>query len=214
MAKSIVIVGLGRFGSALAKTLTEMGDDVLGIDIASEKVRDLGDSVGKVVQGNGASQELWKDLPLKGVDVGIVAFGSQLETNLMTAMLLKKTSIRYVIARSENDLHSELLRRLGVNEVIEPEVDSALRLAHTLGSRLHNYLQVTEDFGITRITADGHLHKITIEKLNKDQKVTALVLCRGNRLILEPSDREQISAGDTLIVAGKDEDLRELAEIQ
>jgi trk system potassium uptake protein TrkA len=212
LAKNVVIVGLGRFGSVLAKALTESGYDVLGIDSRQEKVRELADSIGKVVQGQATDPQLWRDLLVNGADIGIIAFSSSLEDNVLTALLLRKTGVKRVIALSRSDLHSELLRSIGVDHVVEPQVDSALQLAHTLGTQLQDYLEVTKDFGVCKITADRQLKRLTVRQLNDEKKVTVLVLHHGNRVMLQPPDPHEIAEGDTLVVAGRDEHLRALTE--
>jgi trk system potassium uptake protein TrkA len=191
----------------------ESGYDVLGVDRRPERVRDLAESISKAVQGEATDPGLWKDLPVKGAEVGVVAFSSSVESNVFTALLLRKAGVRQVVARSQNDLHSELLRAIGVDHIVEPELESALRLAHILGTHIEDYLEVTQDFGIARITANSRLKGSTVLKLHQEKKVTVLAVRRGNRVILEPRDNEKIADGDTLVFAGKDEDLRELPYI-
>lgn len=213
MPRNVVVVGLGRFGSVLATALTKSGYDVLGIDRRQEKVRELANSIDKAVQGEATDPQLWQDLPVKGADLGIIAFSSSLEANVLTALLLRKIEVKRVIALSQSDLHSELLRAIGVDRIIEPHVDSALLLAHTLGTQLQDYLEVTKDFGVCKITADGQLKQFTIRQLYDEKKVTVLVMHHGNRVMLEPPDHEKISEGATLVVAGRDEHLRALSEM-
>lgn len=89
-------------------------------------------------------------------------------------------------------------------------MESALRLSHTLGTHIEDYLEINSEFGIARITVSGRIKGITVGKMHEDEKATVLAIRRGNRVILEPSDKEQISEGDILIVAGRDEDLKDL----
>ena len=212
MAKNVVVVGLGRFGSVLAKALTKSGYDVLGIDRRQEKVRELADSLDKVVQGEATDPRLWQDLPVKGADIGVIAFSSSLEANVLTVLLLRKSGVKRVIALSQSDLHSELLRSIGVDHIVEPQVDSALLLAHTLGTHIQNYLEVTKDFGVCKVTADGQLKQFTVRQLHDEKKVTVLVMHHGSRVIMEPPDSHEIAEGDTLVLAGRDEHLRALTE--
>jgi len=210
LARNVVIVGLGRFGAELARALTKSGYDVLGVDRRQEQVRALADSIDKVVQGEATDPQLWQDLPVKGADIGIIAFSSSLEANVLTALLLRKIQVKRVIALSQSDLHSELLRAIGVDQIIEPQVDSALMLAHTLGTQIHDYLEVSEDFGVCKLTADRELKEFTVRQLYEEKKVTVLVMHHGNRVMLEPPDSQQIIEGAALIVAGRDEHLRAL----
>lgn len=212
MAKNVVVVGLGRFGGVLARALTGSGYDVLGIDRRQEKVRELADSISKAVQGEATDPQLWQDLPVKGADIGIIAFSSSLEANLLTALLLRKIKVKQVIALSRSDLHSELLRAIGVDQIVDPQLASASQLAHTLGTQIQDYLEVSKDFGVCKVTAMRQLKKFTLRRLYDEKKVTVLVLMRGNRVMLEPPEHEQVNEGDTLVVAGLDEHLRTFAE--
>jgi trk system potassium uptake protein TrkA len=210
LAKNAVIVGLGRFGSVLAEELTRLGYDVLGVDRRPERVRELAQSISKAVQGEATDPELWKELPVKGAAIGVIAISSSVEANVLTALLLRRVGIKQIIAVSSSELHSELLRAIGVDRIIEPQVDSAMRLAHTLGTRIEDYLEVTKGFGIAKIGANGHWKGMTLRKLQDDEATTVLVLLRGHQVMLEPSETEKIAEGDVLVLGGKDQDLRDL----
>lgn len=210
MAKNAVIVGLGRFGSVLAGELTRLGYDVLGVDRRPERVRELAQSISKAVQGEATDPELWKELPVKGASIGVIAFSSSVESNVLTALLLRRVGIKQIIAVSRSELHGEVLRAIGVDRIIEPQVDSALRLAHTLGTRIEDYLEVTKGFGIAKIGANGHWKGMTLRKLQDDEETTVLVLLRGHRVMVGPPETEKIAEGDVLVMGGKDQDLRDL----
>ncbi len=210
MAKNVVIVGLGRFGSVLAKELTQSGYDVLGIDRRPERVRELAQSISKVVQGEATDPELWKDLPVKGADAGVVAFSSSMEANVLAALLMRRGGVKRLIAVSRSELHSQVLQAIGVDQVIEPQVDSATRLAHAFGTSIQDYLEVTEGFGIAKIRVGGRWKGSTVQKVQKDEDVTVLALVRGHRVVLVPSENDKIGEGDVLVLAAKNNDLLEL----
>lgn len=210
MAKNVVIVGLGRFGSVLAKELTQSGYDVLGVDRRPETVREMAQSIGKVVQGDATDTELWKDLPVKGAEAGVVAFSSSIEANVLTALLMRRVGIKRVIAVSRSELHMEVLRAIGVDQIVEPQVDSAMRLAHAFGTSIEDYLEVAEGFGIAKIKANGRWKGSTVQKVQKDEDVTVLALVRGSRVLLVPGENDKIGEGDVLVLAGKDNDLQHL----
>ncbi len=210
MATSILIVGLGDFGSRLAKEFTRLGYDVLGVDMNEERVRELSDIVSKVVQGDSTSPGLWRDLPTNQVDIGVIAFSSSIAANLQTALLLKKSGIKMLIAKSQGELHTELLNAIGANRVIDPDKESALLTIHILDSDIEDYMEVTREFGVARIKASNLLGGMTMGSLFEKHKTTVAILRRGDRVLLEPPDTEEINPGDTLIVAGTDEDLRSI----
>lgn len=210
MAKNILIVGLGDFGGRLAREFSRLGYDVLGVDMNEERVRELSDIVSKVVQGDSTSPGLWRDLPTNQVDIGVIAFSSSIAANLQTALLLKKSGTKMLIAKSQGELHTELLNAIGVSRVIDPDKESALLAIHILDSDIEDYMEVTREFGVARIQASKLLGGMTIGGLFEKYKSTVAILRRGDRVLLEPPDTEEINPGDTLIVAGTDEDLRSI----
>ncbi|MBI4203057.1 MAG: TrkA family potassium uptake protein [Chloroflexi bacterium] len=212
MASLIVIAGLGRFGSVLAQALTQSGYEVLGIDRRQEPVRTLADSVSKTVQGDATSAGFWNDLPVKNADIGVVAFGSSVEANVLTAVLMRRVGLKRIIAKSSSELHTDLLRAIGIETIIEPASESALRLAHTLGTPVQDYLEVTADYGIGRISVAEAYKGTSVEELYNRRKSTVLAIRRGQNVVLQPKDTEMVKGKDTLFLAGADEDLRFLAQ--
>lgn len=210
MAKNVVIVGLGRFGSVLAQELTKLGFDVLGVDRRVERVREMAQGLSKAVQGDATDTELWKDLPVKGAEAGVVAFSSSIEANVLASLLMRRAGVRRVIAVSRSELHTEVLKAIGVDYVVEPQVSSAMRLAHAFGTSIQDYMEVTEGFGVAKIRANGRWKGATVQKVQKDEEVTVLALVRGNRVLLVPSENDKIVDGDVLLLAGKDNDLQDL----
>lgn len=209
---TILVVGLGDFGATLGKELVGLGYQVLGIDIRDEPVRELADLLTKTVQGDATSQGLWRDLPLQEVGIGVIAFSADTTASMITALILKKMGIKRIIAKSKGELHTELLRTVGVDRVIEPNKESARRTVYILGSALEDYLEVTRELGVARIKAPEGMKGIPLRALYETYRTTVVILSRGDRIILQPPDTEAIRAGDTLVVAGRSQDLQALAE--
>ncbi|MBM3947895.1 MAG: TrkA family potassium uptake protein [SAR202 cluster bacterium] len=210
MAEQIVLAGLGRFGSTVARGLTKAGFDVLAVDRNPEVVKEFADVVSMAMRGEATSFALWGELPTKGANIGIVAFSTNVESNILTALVFRKLGIKRIIAKSESELHTELLRAIGIEAVVEPVKESAEQLVHTLGTRILDYLDISGDFGVAKIQAAEVLKRVSLQKLYQERKVTILAIQREGKIILQPSDNEQIRETDVLIAAGKDVDLRRL----
>lgn len=210
MAEQIVLAGLGMFGSIVARGLTQAGFDVLAVDRRPEPVKENADIVSMALRGEATSFALWSELPIKSANIGIVAFSSNVESNILTALVFRKLGIKRIIAKSESELHTELLHAIGIEAVVEPVKESAEQLVHTLGARILDYLDVSGDFGVAKIQTPEIFKRVSLRKLYQDRKVTVLAIQREGKIILQPSDNEQLREGDVLIAAGKDADLRKL----
>ncbi len=213
MAEHVLLAGMGRFGSILAESLAKQGYDVLAVDRRDEPLRAVADRVSKVVRGDATSIALWNDLPVRGATIAIVAFSSNVESNVLTALLFRKLGVKHIIAKSEGPLHTELLQAIGVQAVIEPTKESAERVAHTLGTAMADYVKVTEDFGIAKVVGRRLLIGLTMRTLFKDYNVTPLLICRRDKVMPVPADEERVQRGDILILAGRDRDLRGLPDV-
>lgn len=212
--RSVLILGLGPFGGQLAVELTSFGYEVLGVDNDEDKVAEISDSISKAVQGDVTSPGLWRDLPVKDIDIAIVAFSYNMADNIQTVVLLKKAGVPRIIAKSENEFHAEVLRSLGVSAVLEPYRDSVARAVHMMGTNLVDYLPVYKDFGVAIVKANSKLKGLTVQKLYDKYKATTLILRRGDKIIEEPSDHENISDGDILVISARDRDLHELPGVE
>src|SRR4030042_1159253 len=113
MKKQIVVIGLGRFGSRLATTLTNFGHEVLAIDGREERVNTIVASVTKAVQANPNNESVLKGLGVGNFDVGIVAIGYDPMNSILSTVLLKKLGVRYVVARAQDELHGDIFSRGG-----------------------------------------------------------------------------------------------------
>lgn len=210
MGEKVVVVGLGRFGSALTNSLSGLGYDVLAVDKRSDRVREFANDKLQIVQGDGTSKALWDDLQLRDYGIGVVAFASQTESSILTCLLLKRMGVKTVIAKSNGSLHGEVLRAIGVDHVVEPEEEAGARLAHVLGTRIEQYIPVAREFGVAMVTASPELVNKSCAELESKQGCTVLVIRRSSKVIVTPSGKEEIQPEDRLVVAAKDFVLRRI----
>lgn len=117
--KQFVVIGLGSFGISLAKTLYEMGNDVLVID--EELVQAMNGLVTHAVRADATDENVLKSLGVKNFDVAIVAIGKNMESSIMVTMLVKELGVKYVIAKAHNELHARVLYKVGADRVVMPE---------------------------------------------------------------------------------------------
>ena len=133
MAKrSFAVIGLGRFGSAMATTLAGLGHDVTGIDGDEDKVRSVADVVSLAMQLDATDEKALRGAGIQDVDVAVVSIGENIEASLLVVTLLQEIGIKQIVAKSVTALHGRILEKLGVKRVVFPEREMAVRVAHSL----------------------------------------------------------------------------------
>lgn len=211
----VIVVGLGRFGRSVARTLHDLGYEVTAIDLDERQVEEAAAYTSLAVQGNGADEELLRSLQADRAGVGIVAQGRSLEANVIAALILKKTGVKWVVAKATNELHGELLRRIGVNRIVFPERDSAVRLAHAIAvPNINDYISLSPTSGVAKFEAPPEFIGKTLTELYGDSapQLSVLLIKRGNLMISSPSYQDPIQAGDEIVVAGPDRDIERFVE--
>jgi len=216
MKKQAVVIGLGRFGSSMARELYQAGHDVLAIDLDEKNVQSALGEVTYAVRGDATSETLLKELGVQNSDVAVVAIGSDVQASILVTVLLKSLGIPFIIARSSNQLHGDTLERIGADKVVYPEQETGRRLAHVeFHSGVIDYMDVAANYGITKMRPPDHLVKLTLEEAGlsgpRDKYgLAVLAIKRGRECVLVPSKDEVIMPGDILIVAGNSEQLGKL----
>lgn len=210
MAKSqperVTIIGLGRFGASVARTLFEQGYEVTAVDLDERIVAEAADFVTMAAQGDGTDEELLRSLAVDRSDYGIVAQGENLEASALSTLVLKRLQVPWVVARATNTLHGELLRRVGANLVIFPERDAGVRLGHSL--TVHSatdYIPMSTNSGIAKLTAPSHFVGDRLADLVAGhESLEVLMIKRGPTVISHPAASEIVRGGDELVVVGLD----------
>lgn len=211
----VAVIGLGRFGTSVARTLHELGYEVIAVDISERRVADVADVVTLAAQGDGTDEELLRSLHIDRSDVAIVAQGENLEASVLTTLLLKRLRVPWVVAKARTGLHGELLARIGADRVVYPEAEAGVRLAHSLGVRHStDYISLTPTAGIAKVTAPVHFINRKIGELGAETQhhMTVLLIRRGRQLITVPHFEERIQAGDELVVVGPDREMAAFME--
>lgn len=213
MAQQVIVLGVGRFGSALAIELERLGHEVLAVDSDDQAVEDVADFVTHAVRADVTDIDTLRNLGAQEFDIAVVAIGTDERASILSTVLLKQIGVRYVLAKAHNRLHGDILKMVGADRVVYPEMETGTRVAHTLlmPGAVTDYFDVGPGYGLVKISSSTFAGK-TIEELNlrAGYNVTPLFLRRGDRIIINPHRGEQLGEGDELIVAGLDEHLARL----
>lgn len=208
--KTIAVIGLGRFGTTIAKLLASMNHEVLGVDIDPEVVQKISPYITHAIVADTTDEEAIKALALSQFDLVIVAIGDNIQANLMTSMLLKEMHIPKIVAKAENTLQGKMLSKIGVDQVIYPEFDMAQRLAQSL-TREHvmDYLQLSKSVSLIEINMPLFMVGSCLKESNLREKynLNAVGIRRGDDLEVPPNPTTILSAEDKLLIIGNNSDL-------
>lgn len=215
--KQVVVIGLGRFGTTVARDLYQQDHQVLALDRSERIIQEIAPHVTEAVQADATDEATLRDIGVPSFDVAIVAIGGDIPTSLMTTVLLKNLGVPYVVARAHDSLHGATLQKLGADKIVSPEQETGGRLAHSLAyPAMVDYLEVSRNYGISKIVAqESHVGK-TLEELGlsvrrQQDGVSVVLIRRGNNQVVTSPDRfEKILRGDVLVLAGRDEALERL----
>ena len=211
--RQVAVLGLGRFGAAVARELTRLGHDVLALDANEKVIQDVADEVTHAARVDVTDEEALRDLGLGAFETAIVGISSDLESSILATVLLKRLGVRRVIAKAGNDLHGSILRQVGATRVVYPERETGVRVAHSFAAPgVHDYLDVAPGYGVARVPVVGPFLGKQLAELNLRTTfgVTVVALRRGDTVTVNPHSSEVLRAGDELITLGLDEDLERL----
>lgn len=213
--RRVTVIGLGRFGRSVARTLFELGYEVTAIDRDERQVEEASDFVALATQGDGSDEELLRSLQVERSATAIVAQGSHLESSVLATLVLKRLGVLFVVAKANNALHGEVLRRVGADRVIYPERDAGVRLAHTMAvPHVDDYISLSPTSGIAKFTAPPNLIGRTLADVYAlcGAQLSVLALKRDRLLTVTPALEERIQEGDDIVVIGSDEAIEAFVE--
>ena len=204
--KSYIVIGLGRFGSSLARQLCQLGAEVLAMDVRSELVQQIANDVTHAVVGDAQDKEVLRALGARNFDCAVIAIGDDLAASVLTTMNLKELEVPYIVCKAHDETHRRVLEKLGVDRVVIPEKEHGERLARSLHS--HNvldYIELSEAYGILEVPAPKSWIGKTLKELNVRAKlgVNIIAVENGKKTNVSPSADYCICAEDVLVVLGE-----------
>lgn len=203
--KSFVVIGLGRFGAEAARRLYSLGCEVLAIDSSPELVERIKDEVTHAVTANAQDKEVLRSLDVMNFDCAIIAIGDSLSDSVLATMNIKELGVPYVVCKAHDEIHREVLKKLGADSVVIPEQENAARLAKSLASyNVLDYIELSEDFGIIDMPAPKIWYNKTLIELNVRAKlgVNILAIKRNSGITVSPGADFRILEGDVVVVLG------------
>ena len=209
--KSVLLIGLGRFGRHMAAKLQELHHEVLAVDKNEERVNEALDLVTHAQIGDSTSEAFIASLGARNFDLCVVAIGDDFQSSLETTALLKEQGARFVLSRAARDVHAKFLLRNGADDVVYPERETASWAAVRYSSdHIFDYIQLTPDHAIYETAVPPAWVGKTIGQLGVRQRhnINILAAKRGEELIPIPGGDYCFREGETMLVLGADRDVQ------
>ncbi|MCM3674704.1 TrkA family potassium uptake protein [Peribacillus simplex] len=215
--RQYAVIGLGRFGTSVAHRLYTAGQEVLGIDVNEERVENAGLSVTHAVMADTTEEETLKSIGIRNFDCVIVAIGNDMQSSILTTLLLKELGVEKVIAKALNKNHGQVLTKIGADWVIYPERDMGERVANQLLSpNMLNYIELSKEYNIEEIILPMSMKGKSLRELDLRAKynISVIAIVSNGEIIIAPSPDQDIHEKDLLLVVGNKEDLAVFANIE
>lgn len=213
--KQYVIIGLGRFGISVAKTLYSLGHDVLAVDSDEETIQNISDSVTHAVQADATDENVLRELGIRNFDVAVVTIGADIQASIMVTLLLKELGVKYIIAKANSEIHAKVLYKIGADRVILPERDMGVRVAHNLVStNVLDYIELSPDYSIVEIAAPKVWLNKTLKELSlrSNYGVNVMAIKKEYDINVAPAADVVIQPDDIVVAIGSAEDLNKLED--
>jgi len=227
MDKVFAVIGLGAFGRQLCSTFMEKGATVIAIDNQSAIIEKIKDEVSQAVRIDSTDEESLNQVPLEDVETAIVAIGDNVEASILTTALLKRKGIPFILSRAISELHMQVLRQIGADEVVNLEIDEGRRIAQRLvAPEIIDRSSLGESLSLAELKVPKKLAGKTLLKLDlrKRSRVSIVIIRRvlvtvdeignpmRNEQVIFPAADTVLEEEDILLVVGKTTDIEEFTE--
>lgn len=204
--QTFAVIGLGRFGGSVCKTLADAGQEVLAIDKYESRVNDYKDIATQVVVADAQDEDVLRSLGIRNVDHVIVAIGEDIQASILVTLMVKEQGVKYVTAKAQNEYHAKVLEKLGVDRVVHPERDMGVRIGRSLTSKnMVDYLDLDANFKLAEIliTNPEFVGKSLAEMDFRDRYgLNVIALAHSRQEMVLPSAGDVLTENDSILVAG------------
>lgn len=216
MKKSFAVLGLGRFGESVVRTLYETHQDVLAVDINEERVKALMDVSTQTMIADTQDEEVLSSLNIDTFDYVIIGIGNNMEASILTTLLTKELGAKKVISKAETNAHGRVLKRVGADKVIFPERDMGHSVVRKLlSNHILNFIDLSEKYTLAEIeiTDPNFTNQNLIElDLRKRFDLTVIAIHRGQNVNVSPQPTDVVQLHDILAVVGPIKNVEALDE--
>ena len=213
MKKSVIIIGIGKFGAHLAEKMQDLGHDVLLFDRNAASIERLATRFADAQVGDFTNEDVLRELDIPSYDAVCITIGDDFEASMVTTMLLKRLGAKYVVVRARSDIECDLLRKVGADDIIYADGDATDKLAMRLGgNNIYDYIQLTDGYAIFEVPVLRAWEGKSIAELDirRRYKINIVAIKNNNMLDPTPMPDYRFRQGDHILVIGKSRDVFKL----
>lgn len=200
---NFLVIGLGRFGSAVARELQALRQNVLAVDISEEVVQEASEELQHVLQMDATDPDALRSLDVPHFDVCLLSRGSSLEDAVLIMTHLKEQGARRIVAKALTETQARILQRLGADQIVFPERDMGVRTARLMVEpETLNFIPLGDRYRVEHLTLPFCRKGMVVRELHPDPQVRVLALRRGNKIEVNPAPDTELLESDELIVIG------------
>ncbi|CAM4413854.1 potassium channel family protein [Paenibacillus tarimensis] len=211
--KQYAVIGMGRFGTSIAKSLSDLGFEVLAIDESEHRIQEVVNNVTHAVAADSTDEEAMKALGIRNFDVVVVAIGQDIQASILTTLIMKDLGVPYIIVKAQNELHGKVLDKIGADKVVFPERDMGLRVAHHLISpNILDFIELSDEYSIVELKAPDSMVGKNLKELDirAEYGCNVMAIKTGVKMNISPYAEDTIREGDVLVIVGENKDLAKL----
>lgn len=212
MKKQFIVIGLGRFGSSVVKTLVDANADVLAVDKDEEKVDDVSDYATHAVAMDATDENALKALGIRNFDVAVVSVGD-IQSSVLITLICKELGVKYVLCKAQDELHAKVLFKIGADKIVFPERDTGIRVANNLlASNLIDFIEIFKNYGMLEICVPNEWVGKSLLELNirKNYNVSIIAIKHGDDINVNPAADDVLKEHDIVIVIGSEDNMNKI----
>lgn len=213
--RQFVIIGCGRFGASVAKTLYKLGYEVMVVDKDINIIQEMSECVTHAIQADASDESALRALGIRNFDVAVITIGSNVQDSIMATLLVKELGVKTVITKAQSEIHGKVLKKIGADKVVFPERDMGVRVAHNLiSSNILDVIELMPDYSIIEVVALKEWEDQTLIDLRLPKRlgVSIMAIKTGDKINITPYAQDIIKKDDVVVLLGHNDNLKKIEQ--